>query len=87
MATFKQRISKTMTARAVVVIEPRSSGWKLPRRPASTAESRMYVTTAMVGMYKSGELISSRGGRKIEEYCCCEIWPLGPVAVEVNRAC
>jgi hypothetical protein len=35
---------------------------KAPRKPAIKVESRMYVTKAMVGIYMSGELTSSRGG-------------------------
>ena len=69
IATLSTTISKATTAIAVVVIEPSNSGWKLPLSPARTVESRMYVTKAIAGMYMSGELISSRGGRKIEVYC------------------
>ncbi len=52
------------TAKAVVAVKPRSSGWNAPRRPASSVLRSMYVTNAMTGMYMSGELRSSRGGRK-----------------------
>lgn len=56
------RISSKVTAMATVAVVPRSSGLKAPRRPAMKVESRMYVTSAMVGIYMSGEFTSSRGG-------------------------
>lgn len=70
IATFKIKISRITTPTALVVIEPSSSGWNFPRSPASTVESSMYVIRAMMGMYMSGEFMSSRGGRYMEEYCC-----------------
>lgn len=57
------RISSSVTDMARVAVYPSSSGWNAPRSPAKSVESRMYVTSAMVGMYMSGELTSSRGGR------------------------
>ena len=61
---FKPRISSITTTNAVVAVRPMTSGWKAPLSPASSVERRMYVTKAMTGMYMSGELMSSRGGRK-----------------------
>lgn len=63
IASLRQMISNMTTASAVVVIDPSSSGWKLPRMPARTVDRRIYVTMAMAGIYMSGELRSSRGGR------------------------
>lgn len=63
MATFRQSISNIITARAVVAMDPRRPGSKLPLRPARTADRRTYVTIAITGMYMSGEFMSSRGGR------------------------
>src|SRR2546421_11662464 len=85
MAILSTTISEMTTNIALTAIEPSSSGWKLPFRPARTVESRMYVMKAMIGMYMSGEFRSSRGGRKMEAYCCC--WPLGPVEDAAIRAC
>jgi len=98
MASLRQIISNRRTAMAVVVVAPRSSGWKFPRKPASIEESRMYVTSAITGMYMSGELRSSRGGRNIDEYCCHNdrdvgivhnSWSKTPVvlSVPVRRTC
>lgn len=71
IATFRTTISNNTTARAVDVIEPNSSGLKLPRSPARMVERSMYVTNAMTGMYMSGEFRSSRGGRKMDVYSTC----------------
>ena len=68
MATFSTTISNNTTASAVDVMEPNSSGLKLPRSPARMVERRIYVTKAMTGMYRSGEFRSSLGGRKREVY-------------------
>ena len=57
-------ISTATTAKAAVAVKPMTSGWNAPRRPASSVERSIYVTKAMTGMYMSGELRSSRGGRK-----------------------
>lgn len=61
------RISSSVTLMARVAVYPSNSGWKAPRRPARSVESKMYVTRAMVGMYMSGEFTSSRGGRYRDE--------------------
>lgn len=61
-------ISTSMTKTDVVVIEPSSSGLKVPLIPANTVESKIYVIRDMIGIYMSGELRSSRGGRYMEEY-------------------
>ncbi len=57
------KISSSVTEIATVAVYPSSSGWKAPLRPANRVDRRIYVTSAIVGMYMSGELMSSRGGR------------------------
>lgn len=63
------RISTTITMTEVVAMLPRISGVNVPLMPASTVDSRMYVIKDMIGIYMSGELRSSLGGRYIWEYC------------------
>lgn len=84
MASRNMPISIQMIITEVVVMLPRSSGLNVPLTPARTVESKMYVMSDMIGMYISGELISSRGGRYRCEYC----WP-GPSepGPEFRRAC
>ncbi len=53
---------------------PNSSGWNWPFSPEMRACRKMYVTSDMTGMYMSGLLMSSRGGR-YQASC-----PDGPVA-------
>lgn len=65
MASLNIAISTKITKIDVVVIEPRISGLKVPLIPANTVDSRIYVINDMMGMYMSGELRSSRGGRYI----------------------
>ena len=62
-----------------MAVRPRSSGWKLPARPARRVERRMYVTKAITGIYISGELMSSRGGRKYVSACPLEFVRCPPV--------
>ena len=87
IATFNTTISNNTTASAVEVIEPNSSGLKLPRSPARMVERSMYVTNAMTGMYMSGELRSSRGGRNRDVYCACPACPLANAVVVLSRPC
>lgn len=65
MASLNIAISTRITKIDVVVIDPSISGLNVPLIPASTVDSRMYVIKDMMGMYMSGELRSSRGGRYI----------------------
>lgn len=61
------------TKNAYVAVNPSNSGLNAPCKPAIIVESRMYVTRAINGMYISGLLRSSLGGRNHPS------WPLGPI--------
>ena len=50
IANFKQTISNATTAKAVVIVEPSSSGWNEPLNPANSVERRIYVITAIEGI-------------------------------------
>lgn len=69
MANLSIAISVQMTATEVVVMLPSSSGLNVPLTPARTVERRMYVISDMIGIYMSGELMSSLGGKYMCEYC------------------
>jgi len=72
MAVRRMSNSSTMTTTDVVVMLPNISGLNVPLMPARTVESKMYVMRDMMGMYMSGELRSSLGGRYMLEYCGAE---------------
>jgi hypothetical protein len=41
MASLRMTISTAIKPKALPAMDPSSSGWKLPRRPARTVERRM----------------------------------------------
>lgn len=86
MANLKISISTPITTKDVVVILPKISGLNVPLIPAKTVESNMYVMSDIIGMYMSGELRSSRGGRYMLEYCREAPGPSAP-GPEFNLAC
>lgn len=70
MPNFNNTNSTTTTANAFVAVNPSNSGLNVPLIPAKRVLRSINVTKAIAGMYMSGLLTSSLGGRNSGPLLC-----------------